>query len=591
MQPTFIPMQNLDFNAYKNSLKEYLRSQELFRDYDFEGSNLSVLLDLLTHNTYMNAFYLNMVGSEMFLDSAQLHESVVSHAKELNYVPGSRTSAMAKVTLKFSPPADVTTISIPSGTRIDGRLADGALASFVTEEPYIANRRNAFTVSGVSVYEGSVVKEAFLVQPNRRYILQDKNVDIRSIKVRVQNSKSDTRTVEWSRATSIYGIANDEKVFFVQAAADGKYEIYFGDDIISAGLKNGNIVLVEYRHVRYAEAANGAKVFSTPATIGGYIPQIILEAAASGGSDRESIESIRFKAPKFFATQERAVTAADFESIVTANFNSIQSVSAYGGEKVEPKQYGKVFLSIKPKNGEFLSDVEKGEIESFLRKRCSLSIDPVVVDPSYLYLALDVNIKYNTLLTSQTPNEIRLAVRDAILEYNLTQLSDFGKDLRKSKLLASIDAAENAIISSQALVLLSRRERISPGQSQVFVIDFTQPLRNIYTTPTLSNPTFYSDTFIVVNQSSQFEARLQDNGIGEVVLVTGSGETTKIVKGRMGSVDYKTGTVKINSIVIGGFENNQIKFYARPENEDVEIDTNTILVIDEEDLTIQVSGI
>jgi hypothetical protein len=584
-QKSFIPLQNLDFNTYKASLKEFLKTQEQFRDYDFEGSNLSVLLDLLTHNTVFNAFYLNMIGSEMFLDTAQLRDSIVSHAKELNYTPRSRASAVAVVNIRVTPNDNPATITIPKYYPIAGTSPDGTRFIFLTNEQIILSSSTNYTAFNVSIYEGSIVREAFEAQRNSRFILQNSSVDTSSIEVEIQNSRADTTLTAWERATALFGLAQDSKVFFVQAADSGRYELSFGNGVVGEALAFGNIIRATYR-ITAGPEANGVRTFSRIQDADGY-SNINIEtvSAAASGSLEETTEDIRFSAPRYFATQERAVTASDFVTLIRNRFQYIQAANAYGGENAVPRQYGKVFIAAKPKDAEFLSDAQKREIQEFARTRCTLSIDPVVVDPEFLYIVIQADVKYDPTKSAAGTNGIEAAVRTAITAFNESTLATFGADLRRSKLIAAIDGADNSIVSNQTKTLMSRRVQITPGVDYSGTLVFGQPLKQDNGTA----PTIFSSSFLYSALDTQINARFVDDGNGNMRIVDSAGE---VLKDRAGRVDYAAGTVSLDAFKLDRLnETSVFKLYAEALNDDVETNNNIILLIDDEDVTVRAAGV
>ena len=359
----FLNTSELDFDNYKSNLKSYLKGQSQFSDYDFDGSNINVLLDVLAYNTYLNGFYLNMVGSEMFLDTAQLRESIVSHAKELNYIPRSRTSAVAHVNFSIYPPAgaqlNYNPITIPKYYPVTS-LVDNQTVTFTTASEILAYPagfvNGVFTSSSyyealdVPLYEGKVVSEYFNVLPNvnTRYILSSENVDTNSIEVLVRTSTAPYISL-WTRASSIFGLSGTSNVFFIQGYGSNQYELIFGDGTSGTALENNWIVGVTYRDTA-GDLGNGAFIFKKTTNIQSIYTNISITTvtAAADGSERESNNSISFNAPRFFTTQDRGVTSIDFENLAKAKFPQLQSVYAYGGEQLDPPQYGRIAISVKP---------------------------------------------------------------------------------------------------------------------------------------------------------------------------------------------------------------------------------------------------
>ena len=344
----FLSTSDLDFSSIKNNLKTYLKNQSQFSDYDFEGSNINVLLDVLSYNTYLNAFYLNQVGSEMFLDTAQLRESVVSHAKELNYLPRSRTSAKAYVNITVTPTGSPTTITIPKyytlTTSVDSTTLNFHTYSDITISPV----DGVYTAANVEIFEGNIVTEYFNVSADTSsFILQSDNIDTNSIEVTVIESSTNSSNSAWQRSESLYGLGPSSNNYFLQGYADYKYQVVFGDGSLGRAPSVGNIIKVTYRDT-LGDVGNGAYIFKKTNFDNYTIINVATIAAAAEGSERESIESIKFNAPRYFTTQERGVTNTDFETLTRTRFPQLQAVSAFGGEDLVPPQYGKVAISVKP---------------------------------------------------------------------------------------------------------------------------------------------------------------------------------------------------------------------------------------------------
>lgn len=337
----FLTTTELDFTSYRDSLKTYLSQQDIFKDYDFEGSNMAVLLDVLAYNTYMNGQYLNMVGSEMFLDTAVLRESIVSHAKELNYTPRSRTAPVAYVDITIDTGEDTPdTLTIPKYFRINGYSPNNEVYSFTTDETVIIRANNGiYRAANVAIYEGNIVREVFIANNTARYLLQSANVDVSSINVTVKASQAATIEEKWNKKTFLFGLQATDKVFFTQGAEDHKYELVFGNGDIGLALDDGNVVNVVYRETNGTEG-NGLDRFVSPDAVDSYDTITVSTIlGAAGGSEHESDDEIKFNAPRYFPTQERAITVEDFIALTKNQFPSLQVVTAFGGEEVEPKQY------------------------------------------------------------------------------------------------------------------------------------------------------------------------------------------------------------------------------------------------------------
>lgn len=595
-----IILSNLDFQAQKNTLKSYLKSQDRFKDYDFDGSNMSVLLDLLSYNTYMNAFYLNMVGSEMFLDTAQLRDSVVSHAKELNYVPSSFKSSQVTASIRIlsSNPAR-RSIVIPKGTSFTSRIGDRSFTFSTSENVVVGDstydailERRTFQADNVVLYEGNYVVDtyAYTTQRPTRFILQNKNVDISSLTVTVIEDGGAT-VQTYLRAPSLFNLTSESKVFFVQGAENETYEIVFGDGVVGRPPKDNSVISIEYR-VCNGELSNGCRGFTSDGAIDGEVDVVVVaEGAATGGTVAESIESIRFNAPRHFATQERAVTTDDYETLMKLNFPEVNVVTAYGGEEVDPPQFGKVFVAVDLKDLDGLPDVKRDQYYRFLKPRSPVSIDPVIVSPDYTYIYVESLIKYNVNVTSLNPDDVRTLAISSIIEFANQNLNDFNKTLRYSRLVQAIDATHPSIVSNETIAKAIKYLTPITGAPQSLVINFGIPLEvkspDVEVNPATDNHAIESSPFIY----NGIPAYLEDDGMGVMrVIGTPSGQHTVIVP-NVGTVDYETGLVTISNLTIDSYSDSVLKVYATSKSKDITSSKGTILNILDTDTNVTVQQV
>lgn len=586
---TFLSTSELDFDAYKTKLKTYLQGQAQFKDYDFDGSNMSVLLDIMAYNTYVNGFYLNMIGSEMFLDTAQLRESAVSKAKELNYVPRSRVSAKSVVKLTISGVTNgPSTITIPKGYYFSV-TANSATYLFSTTEAHVLRyENNLYQSANLDVYEGRVVTEFFTVNSTSRYILSSSNVDVSSIEVVVQNSNTDTTETVFHRAYNLYGLVDTSPVFFVQGYSDTKYEVVFGNGKTGKKLTNGNIARITYRDCN-GFAGNRLKPTKAVNSLDGYTNiKVTLVSAGSGGAEREEIDSIRFNAPRHFASQDRAVTKDDYSILIRNNFPTIEAIAVFGGEELAQKRYGKVVIATKPYDGEITPDSIKNEISSFLAGRTSVAIDPIFADPDYFYLKIVSGISYNSATTTKTTSDIESVVRDQIDNYRDSYLFDFNADFRYSKMTAMIDEADTSVVSNDTRVHIIKR--IYPVLAASFTTkiyfnnEFTsEGIR--YKLPKGHDPIVYSSAFTYKGTRNSY---IQDDGLGNLYIYKkDAAGTITVLAQSVGSVDYTKGTVTITNLVVDSYTGH-ISIYAVPNAKDVVVRRNQIILIDQADVTITV---
>jgi hypothetical protein len=593
MANTSINLVGLDFDNIKTNLVQYLRrSDSPFKDINFEGSNISQLIDLLSYNTYLNSFYLNMVGSEMFLDTAQLRDTIVSHAKELNYVPRSFNSAFAEISFNVTPSTAIDSLLIPKGTTFTTKIGSNNY-TFSTEDNLIfnASSNGTIVVENLGIYEGSYIVDSFVFDSSntqQRFVISNPTIDTRSLSVVVVEDNG-ASSLPYTRALSFLGVNANSQVYFLQAAENSQYEILFGDNVIGRKPKSGSVIIAEYR-VCNGELPNGASTFDIDGPIQGQanISAILTDSVAVGGAVAETNESIKYNAPRSYQNQERAVTASDYENLLSQNFPEIQAISAYGGEEANPPQYGKVFIAVDVKNADGIPELTKRKFYNFIKPRSPLSIDPVIVDPEFLFVEVDTNIKYNINTTTLKENDIKSLVLNTISTFNIQSLSDFKSTLRYSKFVKAIDDTHPSILSNQTV--LTPYKSLVPifGESYTASFDFGyEIIQNAIPEQESTTPT--ADVVHNVNTSSFMydgvTAYIEDDGIGNLWLIsTNQGVHTRLSK--IGTVDYQSGLVSISNLVVSSFEGSQIKLYARPVSFDITSEKNVILSIRDSDIIV-----
>lgn len=590
-----IILTQLDFTEYKNSLKVYLSEQDEFKDYDFEGSNLSVLLDILAYNTYQNAFYLNMVSNEMFLDSAKLRDSVISHAKELNYLPRSFTSAKATVQLRITPSdANKNSIVVPKGTSFITRVDDFTYTFNTTENLVITNKANGTFISDtITLFEGNYLSDTYVVNYNNPliYKINNKNVDISSVAVTILEDNGSV-TQEYTRATSLFGHDESSKVFFLQPGVGDMYEVVFGDGVVGRRPKNNAIVIIEYR-ISNGELPNGANRFIPSSRIDNEANvAVITLTSAQDGAVAEDLNSIKFNAPRAFTTQERAVTAEDYENLLKANYPEINAVTAYGGEDATPPQFGRIFVSVDLTDVDGLPKIKEDEYRRFLRSRSSVAMEPLFITPDYTYLKIDSLVKYNINRTGLNPEDIRAFVIDAVLNYASTNLNSFARTFRYSKLVQAIDATDASIISNDTTVNLVKYLTPDLGVPLNLTIDFKSPLTQEI--PLLGDEHPIIDVHGITSTPFTYtgiqNCVLEDNGDGIVRIVTPVGANHKKIVD-VGTVDYDTGVVRLTNFTVQNYVGTALKIYAEPRFRDITAIQNVILNIIESDVNITIEQI
>ena len=590
------PITELDFDSIKTQLKAYLKTQTQFKDYNFEGSNMSAFLDVLAFNSFQNNFYTNMAMNEMFLDSAVLKNSIVSHAKELNYIPRSRKSAKAIVRVTINDTEETnSTITIPTYTTFTSNY-QGELFTFVTNETYVARRTapGVFVADNVEIFEGSMLasfqREGFIVDADGvlRVQLTNDEVDTDSIVVFVDAEQSDDRNV-FTRANTIYGVKSDDKVFYLEPYLDNRYAVYFGKNEFGLQPEEFEDVRVRYR-ICSGELANGANTFAASFIDGANITVTTI-SAASGGLERESMESIRYFAPKSLAVQERAVTTKDYEILLQQAFPEIKAVSAYGGEELDPPQFGRVGISV-------YLDSETTKISStlanayitYLSEKSPLGIEPIFVQTKFLYADVVADIIYSNKGTEKSKAELESLVRNKIQSYSDETLEDFDTKLRASKLTALIDGVDTAL-QSTALTIMP-------------IIDWS-PIIGVKAAPSfnfgceLVKPYPFRDAngfadYKPAVKSTPFDidgtcVYLQDDGLGNLMQIVDDATDPSIFKPNVGTVDYKTGLVKLNTVEVEAFDGSAIKVMVRTKKNDVVAPQGRVFIIRDTDVQVNLT--
>lgn len=580
---------DLDFETIRDNLVSFLSSQARFKDYDFEGSNLGVLLDVLAYNTHMNNFYTNMAISEMFLDSAQIRDSVVSRAKELNYTPRSKRSAVAYIDITISPNDTPSSITIPRGTAFTSRI-ENTIYTFTTASPLVVTAADGYSAANVAIYEGDYITESFVVNTslsNQRFILNNSNIDTSSIYLTVQNSVADTTNSEFIQSVSLLGHNENSKIFFVQAADKFKYEIVFGDDTIGVAPKNNNVINVSYRITKGSEA-NKAGNFQAASTIAGYATSLIdvtTNQAAYAGSEQETTASIKFNAPRHYQTQERAITLEDYRTILLAQYPDVRAINVYGGESVYPPQYGKVFISIDLNSYVGVPYTLKESIESFIKTKMPISIEPIIQSSDYTYVVVSCDVLYNLNASIKTDSDVKNIVIQAVKDFNTQYLDDYNKTMRYSKLAAAVDSSDSSIVSSNLDTRIMKKISPTLATEQLFTLDYQN---------SIVEGSLKSDTFTYTNILSY----LKDVGSGVISIVSSeddlndsAGTLETVITSGVGTIDYSTGIASITMPGLDEYSGSAIKVYDKTSTNDFSVRSNTIILIEDDDITVAVSAV
>ena len=473
----------LDFDTIKTNLKNYLQSQSEFTDYDFDGAGLSYLLDILAYNTHYQAYYLNMVANESFMDTAITRDSVVSNAKNLGYVPKSRSATKAQVTITID--TGNTTpdqLTLPRGTVFLSNLIDGKAYNFITIEDIVISKSNtSFIFDTVDIYEGNITSTTFvqnnLSNPKQIFTLPDSNIDTSTLLVTVTDVSSNTASEVYTLVTDATELSTTSPVYYLQEGLGGLYQIYFGGDNVGKSIPDGSTVSVSYL-VTNAYAADSASSFVGMSPIGIYPSYTVTTVTnAAGGAEKESLDSIKQSAPLSFASQNRLITTNDYKALLQQQYPQASSVSVWGGQEQTPKVYGKVFASIKPKTGYYLSETEKQRIiDDIITPKSILSVKTEIIDPSYTYLKLQIDVRYDKNKTNLAVDTIKNSIRLVVLNYKLTNLDKFDGQFNTSSLVEGILAIDKSIVACDINVRLSKKVEPTLNVNRSYTIDFKNKL-------------------------------------------------------------------------------------------------------------------
>src|SRR5210317_1144422 len=588
----------IDFDQIKANLKTFLQNQAEFQDYNFEGSGFSILLDLLAYNTHYLAYNSNVVANEMFLDSADLRSSIVSLAKMLGYTPTSPRSPIANIDILINN-ATGTSITMDKGT-VFTTSVNGVSYQFITNaDATITPSNGVYRFSNINVYEGSSVTYKYTVDssdPDQRFVINSARADTSTLKVKVQNSISDTTTATYNLATSITGLDDTSRVYFIQEVEDNKFEIYFGDGIIGKSLDDGNIVILEYIVTNKTEA-NNASTFTLSGTIGGFSDvTITTNSAAQGGSEGQSKESIRFNAPLQYSAQDRAVTTSDYETKVLELYPNAQSVSAWGGEDDETPVYGVVKIAIKAASGSTLTDTTKQSIITQLKRFNVASVRPEIVDPETTSIILTSNVKYDEKATTKTADTLKSEITTAIANYNTDTLQKFDSVFRHSKITGLIDDVDTSILSNVTSLLVRKTFTPTLGSSTRYDIYFRNGIYNPHAGHKSGTGGVIATSGFKVTGDTTNVYYLDDDGNGNIRRYYFVGSVRTYVNNTQGTVNYTTGQITINSLDIASIENIRgasstiIEVTVEPASFDIVPVRDQILDIDTANSTITVEA-
>lgn len=586
-----IRVTELDFQQIKENFKNYLRGKPEFNDYDFDGAGISVLMDLLAYNTVYNSFYTNMVAAEMFLDTAQLRESVVSNAKHLKYVPTSVRSARAILKLVFTPTTSPARITIPKRTPFFVTGPDSRTYTFLTTETRIAfpNINGEYIIEDLDVIEGKAFTHKYVVDyggPDApRFILPNPSVDTSFMDVYVQTSESNSFQEIYKLAEDINELTGEDAVYFLKEIEGELFEVYFGDDVIGKEPDDGNVVFVDYI-TSSGPLLNGVSNFSSEEGIDG-IPKeeftIEVIQKALGGAEIETIDSIKLLAPENWEAQNRAVTQTDYETLIKKDFSQIEFARVWGGEDNDPPQYGRVFISLKPTEGLVLSQEEKLTIiNQIVKTRNMVAMELVLIEPIFVLIVPEVTVYFRSTNTNKTEDEIKQEVISTIQNYQDTELAGFDTKFRYSKLLRDVDLVDDSIQNSS--IDISLKQRIIPqlGIPTKFEIPFNNELDRGDSTNNVS--TLSSSAFTYKGATSY----LGDDGQGDVYIYRVVNGLRVIFERQVGSIDYDAGKIILNAFAPETIidDLNTIDVIVTPKAKNLLSIRNQILVIEDKDITV-----
>ena len=588
---------DLEFDGIKSNLVSFLKGQDKFQDYDFEGSGMAVLVDLLAYNTHYMGYYANMLGNEMFLDSSSLRESVVSHAKHLNVHPTSRKGAKAKLDINFTPTDNPISLTISKDTRFTSSI-DGVAYTYTTNKTTTVPRTTTGTyiATGVEIVEGRILNKAYIVNgadSTQRFVIPNPDVDTDTITVKIQKSTTDSEVFTFTdgNAVDVTTIKGTDRVYFLQEVEGQKYELTFGDGTVGRQLSDGNIIFIEYI-VSNGTAGNFASTFRAVGSVANLSSsQYVLTTneSATGGTDIQSITSLQFQAPKLYQTQGRATTRDDYKAIILEQRPDIESITVYGGEDADPVQYGKVFIALKPAgtNSTFSAATKESIKSSILKKVNVVTVIPEIIDPNFFYLNIETTVNYDPITNLTDEDTLKTNIRTSIENYLQTNLEKFDQKFRYSQLVQDIDNTNDSVRNNKTL--LKYQQRISPtvlNVPQTFILYFSNKIEK----GSMSSSSFTGtdgNIYSLVDDSEGYvkAAQTTNNVVNspQVYLIQPDGSTTQ------GTIDYDTGKVTLNSIrpLVITDGTNSIKINVTPEinNSDITPLREQILTYDANEST------
>jgi hypothetical protein len=586
-----IKVTELDFDEIKKNIKTYLKAQNAFTDYNFEGSGLSILLDILAYNTHYNALYYNLSVNEMFLDSAVKRSSVVSLAKLLGYTPTSSVASRAIIDIVASNvTGNPTTLTIPAGTIFQSNLV-GANYNFSTESAITVSRSvsNTYTFLNVPIIEGKLLQKTYSMVNNGTYTLPNTKVDTSTIKVNVQEVAGSAANTVYTLSENFASLNPTSRVYFLKENDEGNYVISFGDGLLGFAPANGANIIIDY-FVCNEEEPNGTSTFTYTGSAFTNTANlsIVTKAIAAGGSIPETIDSIKFNAPKNFTAQNRAVTAQDYKTIIPKFYNNVDAISVWGGEENDPPTYGKAYICIKPKTGDTLTQSTKQIIiKDIIKSKSLVSIIPEIVDPEILFISVNSSVYYNPKITTRSSDTIKSIVIDTIKNFNTSNLNKFDSVFRESALSTLIDTSESSIVSN--ITKISLKYVLTPqfNTNTKYTLQLNNPIYRPTSTENASISLLSSGFKIAGDNNTYY---IEDNAIGNLRLFYLTGQNVKIyTPSYVGTVNYTIGKILIDSInITQGDNNSKVVFTVEPASYDVISVRNQLTFIREQDIEVNI---
>ena len=586
---------DLDFDTISENIKTYLKGQDKFKDYNFEGSNLNVLIDMMAYASHISGVNTNIAASELFLDSAQMRKNVVSRAKDLGFVPASEKASSAQLEVKMTNirMADGTIPTANDMTMPRGHnfrtVYDGVTYNFVNTTSVVPTRDGLnFSYPTVDIVQGQYITDTFVFDSqikNSKFVLSNSRVDRSKLEVSVNSNGVSSK---YSLSTEVSTITSSSRVFYAQENEEGFLEIYFGDDVLGKGLVDGDLISATYITVDDVHA-DGAKLFSMVDAINGFsTPTITTLANSSGGSEKEDIDSIKFKATKFYTSQNRLVTLNDYKAKVSEYYPNADAVAVWGGEDNDPPEYGKVFISLKPQNSDYLSVAEKSEVQTKLNQLNMLTVRPVIVDAEIVKILLTTVFKYNSNDTTLSKGELETIVRNAIVNFDNTNLNNFDSIFRHSNLVKDIDNANTAILSNITNVRLEKRKQIEIAKSEGLVIEFGNGFFHPHDGHNKASGGILTTTGFKVDGDTVNTYFFDDDGSGVIRRYSMQSGVRVFADQSAGTIDYTSGKISIDAIKFTSTVNSDtsIDFTVIPSSDDVVAIRGSLIDISVNDIRV-----